>query len=118
MEAEASAFIAWVYSLKLSVCLGRCLHEMFDLVYATSTGSIIGSMIALGEDIDTIRGRYFDIAPDVMGRWFPRGKTAALRRHAEEIFRGKTFDDFLVDIGIVATHLEYNRPMVFKRHVG
>lgn len=104
--------------IEIERMLGKRLHEVFDLVYGTSTGSIIGSMIALGEEIDTIRKRYLEIAPDVMGRWFPRRKSMALRRHAEEIFGRKKFDDFLIDTGIVATHLEYNRPMVFKRNVG
>ena len=98
--------------------LGKDLHKAFDLVYGTSTGSIIGSMIALGYTIDTVRQRYFEVAPDVMGRWFPRGKSAALHRHAENIFGDRKFEAFLIDIGIVATHLEYNRPMVFKRHAG
>lgn len=103
--------------IEIERMLDTSLHEEVDLVYGTSTGSIIGSMIALGEDVDTIKKQYFDIAPDVMGRWFPWGKSAALRRYATDIFGSRTFDDFLIDIGIIATHLEYNRPMVFKRHV-
>ena len=103
--------------IEIERMLDTSLHEEVDLVYGTSTGSIIGSMIALGEDVGTIKKRYFDIAPDVMGRWFPRGKSAALRGYATDIFGNRTFEDFLIDIGIVTTHLEYNRPMVFKRHV-
>ena len=38
--------------------LERPLHEVFDLIYGTSTGSIIGSMLALGETVDTITSRY------------------------------------------------------------
>lgn len=111
-----------VYTLGVLVeierMLDRPLHEIFELVYGTSTGSIIASMIALGDDVEkTIHDRYFDIAPDVMGRWLPRSKTAALHRHAKEIYGGKTFDDFLINIGIVCTHVEFNRPTVFKRTV-
>ena len=104
--------------IEIERMLDKCLYEVFDLVYGTSTGSIIGSMIALGENVDTIQRRYLEIAPDVMNRWFPRGKSTALRRHAEDIFGCKRFDDFLINTGIVATHLEYNRPMIFKYHPG
>ena len=111
-----------VYTLGVLVeierMLDRPLHEVFDLVYGTSTGSIIASMIALGDKVEgVIDKRYFELAPDVMGRFLSWGKSAALHRHAKAVYGDKTFEDFLIDIGIVATHLEYNRPMVFKRRV-
>ncbi len=111
-----------VYTLGVLVeierMLDRPLHEAFDLVYGTSTGSIIASMIALGDKVEgVIDKRYFEITPDVMGRFSPGGKSAALHRHAKAVYGDKTFEAFLIDIGIVATHLEYNRPMVFKRRV-
>ena len=31
--------------------LDKPLHETFELVYGTSTGAIIASMVALGDDI-------------------------------------------------------------------
>ena len=97
--------------------LGAPLHEVFDLVYGTSTGSIIGTLIALGSDIDTIRDHYFDVVEDVMARYGRRGKSRALHKHAKCVYRNKKFDEFLIRVGIVATHLEYNRPMVFKNDV-
>lgn len=111
-----------VYTLGVLVeierMLDRPLHEIFGLIYGTSTGSIIASMIAVGDDVETtIRDRYFEIAPDVMGRWFPSSKTAALHRHAEDIFGDRKFDSFLTNIGIVSTHLEFNRPTIFKRTI-
>ena len=111
-----------VYSLgvlsEVELLLGRPLHEVFDLVYGTSTGAIIGSMIALGEGVDTVRERYLEVVPDVMGRWLPRSKSAALKKWATRIYGTRMFDAFLTNVGIVATHLEYNRPMVFKSDVG
>ncbi len=98
--------------------LSRPLHEIFDLVYGTSTGSIIGSMIALGEGIDVITEQYLEIIPDVMGRCLPQSKSRALERWSRKIYGDRKFDAFVTDVGIVATHLEYNRPMVFKNHVG
>ena len=109
-----------VYTLGVLVeierMLNRPLHEVFDLLYGTSTGSIIASMIALGDDVEaTIKDRYFEVIPDVMGKWFPWTRSHALHRHAKDIYGEKRFDSFLTNIGIVATHVEYNRPMVFKR---
>lgn len=92
------------------------LHEVFDLIYGTSTGSIIGSMLALGEAVETIRDRYFRIVPDVMGRRLPRSRSAALERWAKHFYGGRGFDAFHTNTGIVATHLEYNRPMVFRNY--
>ena len=94
------------------------LHETFDLIYGTSTGSIIGTLVALGDDVDTITERYRRIVPDVMGRWLPSSKSRALCRWGKTIYGERKFDAFATSVGVVATHLEYNRPMVFKNHVG
>ena len=98
--------------------LPRPLHEIFGLIYGTSTGSIIGSMIALGANIASIRERYFAIVPHIMSRRLPRNRTAALEEWGQEIYRGAKFDSFVTNVGIVATHLEFNRPMIFKNHLG
>ena len=109
-----------VYTLgvlsELEKVLKTPLHGVFDLIYGTSTGAIIGSMIALGETVDTITRRYFELVPDVMGKGRPGSKSAALERWAATLFGGRGFEAFLTSVGIVATHLEYNRPMVFKNH--
>ena len=97
--------------------LDRRLHETFDLVYGTSTGAIIASMIALGDDVEVIQQRYMEIVPDVMGRWLPRSKSAALQRWANTLYGDRGFDAFTTGVGIVATHLENNRPIVFKNDV-
>ena len=93
------------------------LHNVFDLIYGTSTGSIIDSMIAIGDEVDEISQRYFEIIPDVMGRKFPKRKTERLNFHGQQIFADKTFKAFVTNIGIVTTDLELNRPMVFKSDV-
>ena len=96
--------------------LGRPLYEVFDLAYGVSTGSIIASIVALGDPVEpTIADRYFELAPDVLGPLLARSKTKALHRHAQRIYGERTFEDFRMDVGILATHLEHNRPMVFKR---
>ena len=53
-----------VYTLGVLVEIERMLHmplyKKFDLVYGTSTGAIIASMIALGDDVETtIKDCYF-----------------------------------------------------------
>ena len=104
--------------------LERPLHEVFDLVYGVSTGSIIATMIALGDPVDpTIADRYFELAPDVLGPLLARSKTNALERHSQRIYGDKTFEEFKLDVGILVTHAEHDRPMVFKRklnqpHIG
>ncbi len=98
--------------------LGTPLHEAFDLVYGTSTGSIIGTLLALGQDVDEIQGHYLNVVQDVMKRMGRRAKSRALYRHARRVYGDRRFDDFVMRVGVVATHLEYNRPMVFKTDVG
>ena len=52
--------------------LDKPLHETFELVYGTSTGAIIASMVALGDDVaETIHNRYFKLAPAVRRKRFP-----------------------------------------------
>ncbi len=109
-----------VYTLgvlaKIERTLERPLHEVFDLVYGVSTGSIIATMVALGDPVDpTIADRYFELAPDVLGPLLARSKTNALERHSQRIYGDKTFEDFKLDVGILVTHAEHDRPMVFKR---
>ena len=111
-----------VYTLGVLVeierMLDKPLHETFELVYGTSTGAIIASMVALGDDVaENICDRYFTLVPAVMRKRIPRTRTAELHRYAQEIYREKTFDDFLINIGIVATDIGHNRPRVFKRTV-
>lgn len=97
--------------------LGAPLHKHFDLVYGTSTGSIIAALICLGKPIDEIHTLYKDHVIKVMGKWFPWTKSRALRVLATEVFANTDFKSLQTDIGIVATRWTFETPMIFKTSV-
>lgn len=111
-----------VYTLGILVEIERLvetrLSTTFDLVYGTSTGAIIASLIAMGERVrPTIWQHYLEIAPSIMKHWLPRRRSRALERHARKIYGENTFRSFRTGVGIVATHVEDGKPVVFKQHV-
>jgi predicted acylesterase/phospholipase RssA len=97
--------------------LGCPLHKRFDLVFGTSTGAIIASLIALGYDIDEIHRLYKEHVPKVMKIEGARGKSEALAELAQKIFGDATFADVKTGIGVVATKWVIERPMIFKGDV-
>lgn len=94
--------------------IGCRLHERFDLIFGTSTGSIIGSMIALGMSIGEIHDLYKKFVPDVMRLKKPSQKSAKLAELAAEIFKDAMFDDVKTAVGVVTTKWVIERPMIFK----
>lgn len=94
--------------------IGCRLHERFDLIFGTSTGSIIGSMIALGMSIGEIHDLYKKFVPDVMRLKKPSQKSAKLTELAAEIFKDAMFDDVKTAVGVVTTKWVIERPMIFK----
>ena len=107
-----------VYTLgilaEIEQMLDKPLHETFDLIYGTSTGAIIASLLALGKNVGTIRDWYFQYVPAVMGKKFAKARSKSLRHSVDNIFGDKKFDKFKTNIGIVATDIESRRPIVFK----
>jgi uncharacterized protein len=97
--------------------LGCPLYKRFDLVYGTSTGAIIASLIALGYEVDAIHELYKTHVPSVMlapdGYW----KSQALQELAKDVFGDKSFKDVKTNIGIVATQWAIEKPMIFKSDV-
>ena len=90
------------------------LHQCFDLIFGTSTGSIIGALLALGFEIDEIAALYRKHVPSVMTPKRASKKSAALANLASTIFRKATFEDVKTGIGVVATKWVIERPMIFK----
>ena len=93
------------------------LCEVFDLIFGTSTGSIIAALIALGYRIEAIEELYFTIIPKIMQHRLSSGRTKALKAQAEELFAEQTFSAFKMPIGIVCTNYDFERPMIFKYSV-
>ena len=90
------------------------LYHRFDIVFGTSTGAIIASLIALGFTVDEIHELYKTHVPVVMSERTPAGRTAALSRLASEVFGTHTFEDVKTGIGVVAARWMTERPMIFK----
>jgi uncharacterized protein len=102
---------------ELEAMLPVPLHQRFDLVFGTSTGAIIASLIALGYRVDQIHDLYRDHVPWIMKRRTAAAKTHALAELAHEVFDGKTFADVATGVGVVSTRWLTERPMIFKGSV-
>jgi patatin-like phospholipase/acyl hydrolase len=97
---------------------GCLLHEKFDLVFGTSTGAIIATLIALGRSVDEIIELYRTNVPKVMRQTNCPGRTQALRKLAEDVFGDAKFDEVKTGIGVVAAKWLNEQPMIFKAHIG
>jgi uncharacterized protein len=90
------------------------LYQRFDLVFGTSTGAIIASLIVLGYSIDEIHALYKAHVPTVMKKRSRGARSAALAKLAREVFGTKTFLDVKTGVGVVTTRWVSERPMIFK----
>jgi predicted acylesterase/phospholipase RssA len=97
--------------------LGCPLYKRFDLVFGTSTGAIIASLIALGYQIDQIHDLYKRHVPNVMARKTARARSLALSALVHEVFGNESFCSVKTGVGIVATKWIVERPMIFKGSV-
>ena len=102
---------------EIEAMIGCPLHEKFNLVFGTSTGAIIASLIALGHSIDSIIELYRQHVPTVMLETCASGRTKALKVLAQHIFGETKFDLVKTDIGIVTTRWLTERPMIFKSNI-
>jgi patatin-like phospholipase/acyl hydrolase len=66
--------------------LGCPLYKRFDLIFGTSTGSIIGALLAIGCEIDQIHDLYRKHVVSIMAHKSAAAKTAALAKLASEVF--------------------------------
>ena len=71
---------------ELELRLGSPLCEHFDLIFGTSTGSIIAALIALGYEIPKIEELYLTLIPNIMSKSSKSGRSKALKEEADKIF--------------------------------
>lgn len=96
---------------------GQRLHKTFDLVFGTSTGAIIATLVALGEPVASILELYATLVPPIMKPKRPEDRMKALTTLAETVFGKRTLADLKTRIGIVATNWKEERPFIFKASV-
>lgn len=93
------------------------LCEKFELVFGTSTGSIIAALIALGYSVDSILDLYRQHVPTIMREKSAEGRTKALKKLAKEVFGDSKFEQVKTGIGVVSARWLTERPMIFKGSV-
>jgi len=103
---------------KIEALIKCPLHERFDLIFGTSTGSIITAMLALGKSVPEIITLYEDHVPTVMKKKNADGRSGALAELSTTIFGEAMFTDVKTSVGIVTTKWIVEQPMIFKTHVG
>ncbi len=107
-----------VYTLgvlgEIEALIKKPLFEEFRLIYGTSTGALIGSLIALGHSIESITKLYFAHIPEIMNQCSKSARSKMLKKIAKEIFGEKNFTDFKTNVGIVSTNYGLEQPMIFK----
>ena len=102
---------------QIEALVGKPLCDCFDLIFGTSTGGIIASLLALGYAVDEVHALYKQHVPSIMRKPFKKQKSAALSHLAETVFGARTFADVKTGVGIVATHWDLEKPMIFKSSV-
>ena len=96
---------------------GEPLATKFDLIFGTSTGAIIASLLALGKPAKEIHTLYKEHVPKIMGVHFKGSRTAALEKLAKEVYGDLRFDAVKTGVGIVSARWREERPMIFKASV-
>jgi uncharacterized protein len=102
---------------EIEAMIGSPLCDRFNLIFGTSTGAIIASLLALGKSVDEIHSLYKEHVPIIMERKSPQEKTAALKSLADTVFADARFEDVKTGLGVVAAKWDSERPMIFKGSV-
>lgn len=97
--------------------IGCRLHERFNLIFGTSTGSIIAALIALGYSVSDIHELYKKHVVSVVAQKEPPDKSRSLAKLAKEVFGDAKFDQVKTNIGIVTTKWVIEKPMIFKGNI-
>ena len=90
------------------------LYKRFDLIFGTSTGAIIASLLSLGYEVDEIHSLYKKHVPTIMKKKGEKKKSLALSQLTDKVFGDAAFEDVKTGIGIVSTKWLIEKPMIFK----
>lgn len=96
---------------------GEPFSTKFDMIFGTSTGAIIASLLALGKTVDEIHELYKKHVPNLMALSGSGAKSSALERLAAEVYGDVKFDAMKTNVGIVAARWLEEKPMIFKSNV-
>lgn len=99
---------------EVEAAVGKRLYEHFDLIFGTSTGSIIATLLATGHSVDEIHEYYKKHVPPIMQASGKAAKTAKLRATGATVFGDAGFETVLTGLGIVSTKWQLETPMIFK----
>lgn len=94
--------------------IGNPLWSCFDLIFGTSTGSIIAALLARGDSVENVIKLYREHVPAVMQPDNPAQRTTALHKLANTVFAETKIENFKTAVGIVATNWKDERPLIFK----
>jgi len=90
------------------------IHETFDIIFGTSTGSIIATLLATGKTVTEIHAHYREHVPRIMQAKRAGERSRRLREVGEIVFGDDGFDTVLTGLGIVSTKWQVETPMIFK----
>ena len=99
---------------EIEALLPRPVHETFDLIFGTSTGSIIAALLSTGRSVDDIHELYQEHVPTIMRAKSRSAKSERLSQVGKEVFGDKGFDAARTGLGIVSTKWQLETPMIFK----
>lgn len=99
---------------EVEAMIGCPIYQCFDLIFGTSTGSIIGTLLAQGKSVSEIHELYKTHVPTVMNCKTRNRRSAALEKLSKEIFQDSMFADVKTGIGVVSTKWQLETPMIFK----
>ena len=99
---------------EVEAMLGEPIHEYFDLIFGTSTGAIIGTLLAIGTPVTEIHKFYRQHLPSVMSPKDKEGRSAALKKLGDQVFKEQKFDAVKTGLGVVATKWVMETPIIFK----
>jgi len=103
---------------QLEALLGRRpLCDQFDLIFGTSTGAIIASLLALGKTVAEIHTLYKEHVPRLMSLSGANARSAALEKLAIDVYGDLSFEAMKTGVGIVAARWLEEKPMIFKTNV-